>query len=41
VLVVTHCLTHLDVCDQVLFLAPGGKTAYRGHEIGAEVGSTD
>ena len=30
VLVVTHCLTHLDVCDQVLFLAPGGKTAYCG-----------
>ena len=43
VLVVTHCLTHLDVCDQVLFLAPGGKTAYRGpaHEIGAALGSTD
>ena len=30
VLVVTHCLTHLDLCDQVLFLAPGGRTAYRG-----------
>jgi len=43
VLVVTHCLTHLDLCDQVLFLAPGGRTAYRGpaHEIGAALGSTD
>jgi ABC-type multidrug transport system ATPase subunit len=30
VLVVTHCLTNLDVCDQVLFLTPGGKTAYFG-----------
>src|SRR5207248_10903711 len=29
VVVVTHCLTHLDVCDQVLFLARGGKTLYR------------
>jgi hypothetical protein len=43
VLVVTHCLTHLDLCDQVLFLAPGGRTAYRGpaQEIGAALGSTD
>jgi ABC-type multidrug transport system ATPase subunit len=30
VVVVTHCLTDLDVCDQVLFLTPGGKTAYFG-----------
>jgi ABC-type multidrug transport system ATPase subunit len=30
VLVVTHCLSNLDVCDQVLFLTPGGKTAYFG-----------
>jgi ABC transport system ATP-binding/permease protein len=30
VLVVTHCLSNLDVCDQVLFLTPGGKTAYVG-----------
>jgi ABC transport system ATP-binding/permease protein len=30
VLVVTHCLTNLDVCDQVLFLTSGGKTAYFG-----------
>ena len=43
VLVVTHCLTYLDVCDQVVFLAPGGKTAYCGptHQIGADLGSTD
>jgi ABC-type multidrug transport system ATPase subunit len=30
VLVVTHCLTNLDVCDQVLFLTSRGKTAYFG-----------
>ena len=30
VLVVTHSLSYLDVCDQVLLLAPGGKTAYCG-----------
>ena len=30
VLVVTHSLTYLDVCDQVLLLAPGGKTAFCG-----------
>jgi ABC-type multidrug transport system ATPase subunit len=43
VLVVTHCLTHLDVCDQVLFLAPGGKTVYCGpaQEIGAALGTTN
>jgi ABC-type multidrug transport system ATPase subunit len=43
VVVVTHCLTHLDVCDQVLFLAPGGKTAYCGppREIGAALGTTN
>jgi ABC transport system ATP-binding/permease protein len=43
VLVVTHCLTHLDVCDQVLFLAPGGKTAYCGPpaDIGAALGTTN
>ena len=28
VLVVTHSLTYLDVCDQVLLMAPGGKMAY-------------
>ena len=30
VVVVTHSLTFLDVCDQVLLLAPGGKTAFCG-----------
>ena len=30
VLVVTHSLTYLDVCDQVMLLAPGGKTAFCG-----------
>jgi ABC-type multidrug transport system ATPase subunit len=43
VLVVTHCLTHLDLCDQVLFLTPGGMTAYWGppSDIGAVLGSTN
>lgn len=30
VLVVTHSVAYLDLCDQVLLLAPGGKTAYSG-----------
>lgn len=30
VLVVTHSVAHLDLCDQLLLLAPGGKTAYFG-----------
>ena len=30
VLVVTHSVAHLEICDQVLLLAPGGKTAYCG-----------
>jgi len=43
VVVVTHSLTYLDVCDQVLLLAPGGKTAFCGPpcEIGAAMGTTD
>jgi ABC-type multidrug transport system ATPase subunit len=43
VLVVTHSLTHLDMCDQVLLLAPGGKTAFCGPatEVSAVMGSTD
>ena len=43
VLVVTHSLTFLDVCDQVLLLAPGGKTAFYGppSQIGAELGTTN
>ncbi|MGV0741414.1 FHA domain-containing protein [Mycolicibacterium sp. XJ870] len=43
VLVVTHSLTYLDVCDQVLLLAPGGKTAFSGppDQIGPELGTTN
>ncbi|MEB3062991.1 ATP-binding cassette domain-containing protein [[Mycobacterium] zoologicum] len=43
VVVVTHSLTYLDMCDQVLLLAPGGKTAFSGPpaEIGAVMGGTD
>lgn len=43
VLVVTHSLTYLDVCDQVLLLAPGGKTAFYGPpgEIGRAMGTTN
>jgi ABC-type multidrug transport system ATPase subunit len=43
VLVVTHSLTYLDVCDQVLLLAPGGKTAFYGppSEIGPTMGTTN
>ena len=43
IVVVTHSLTFLDVCDQVLLLAPGGKIAFCGPpgEIGPTMGSTD
>ena len=43
VLVVTHSLTYLDVCDQVLLLAPGGMTAFRGPpaQIGPVMGTTN
>lgn len=43
VVVVTHSLAYLDVCDQVLLLAPGGKTAFCGapSELGPAMGSTD
>ena len=43
VIVVTHCLTYLNVCDQVLLLTPGGKTAYCGPpaQISAALGTTD
>jgi ABC-type multidrug transport system ATPase subunit len=43
VLVVTHSLTYLDVCDQVLLLAPGGKTAFSGppNQIGLAMGTTN
>ncbi|RPA12505.1 ATP-binding cassette domain-containing protein [Gordonia sp. OPL2] len=43
VLVVTHSLTHLAMCDQVLLLAPGGRTAYLGSPEGvsAAMGTGD
>ena len=43
VLVVTHSLSYLDVCDQVLLLAPGGKTAFAGPpgQIGPSMGTTN
>jgi ABC transport system ATP-binding/permease protein len=43
VVVVTHSLAYLDVCDQVLLLAPGGKTAFCGppSRIGPTMGTTD
>jgi ABC transport system ATP-binding/permease protein len=43
VLVVTHSLSYLDVCDQVLLMAPGGKTAYCGPPdgIGEVMGTTN
>ena len=34
VLVVTHSVAHLDVCDDVLVLAPGGMPAYYGPPAG-------
>ena len=43
VLVVTHSVSYLDVCDQILLLAPGGKTAYLGPAdgIGAAMGTSN
>ncbi|OBA78505.1 ABC transporter ATP-binding protein [Mycobacterium sp. 1164966.3] len=43
VLVVTHSLSYLSLCDQVLLMAPGGKTAYCGSpkDIGEAMGTTD
>ncbi|MGZ8747476.1 MAG: ATP-binding cassette domain-containing protein [Mycobacterium sp.] len=43
IVVVTHSLTFLDDCDQVLLLAPGGKAAYYGPpaELGPVMGATD
>ncbi|WAC58034.1 ATP-binding cassette domain-containing protein [Gordonia sp. SL306] len=43
VVVVTHSLTHLSMCDQVLLLAPGGKTAFCGapDQVGAAMGTGD
>lgn len=43
VIVVTHSLTYLNMCDQVLLLAPGGKTAYAGppQQVAATIGTND
>ena len=43
IVVVTHSLQFVGVCDQVLLLAPGGKTAYRGAPSGVAeaMGSSD
>ncbi len=43
VVVVTHSLTYVNMCDQLLLLAPGGKTAFADPpaEIGTAMGSTD
>lgn len=43
VIVVTHMLSYLDTCDQLLLVAPGGKTAYYGppEQIGATMGTTN
>jgi ABC-type multidrug transport system ATPase subunit len=43
VIVVTHMLSYLDICDQLLLVAPGGKTAYFGppDQIGGAMGTTN
>jgi ABC transport system ATP-binding/permease protein len=43
VIVVTHMLSYLDLCDQILLVAPGGKTAYCGPPdlIGDAMGTTN
>jgi ABC transport system ATP-binding/permease protein len=43
VLVVTHSVAYLDVCDQLLLVAPGGKTAFLGppSQIGGAMGTTN
>ena len=43
VIVVTHSLTYVSMCDQLLLLAPGGKTAFADppSQIEAAMGSTD
>jgi ABC-type multidrug transport system ATPase subunit len=43
VLVVTHSVAYLDVCDQILLMAPGGKTAFCGppDDIGPAMGTTN
>lgn len=41
VMVVTHSVSYLDVCDQILLVAPGGKTAFSGppKEVFAAMGA--
>ncbi len=43
VIVVTHSLTYVGMCDQILLLAPGGKTAFADPpaQIGPVMASTD
>jgi ABC-type multidrug transport system ATPase subunit len=43
VLVVTHSVSYLDVCDQLLLVAPGGKTAFNGppDQIESAMGTTN
>jgi ABC-type multidrug transport system ATPase subunit len=43
VIVVTHMLSYLDICDQLLLVAPGGRTAYCGppDQIGEAMGTTN
>ncbi len=43
VIVVTHMLSYLDTCDQLLLVAPGGKIAYCGRpdQIGDAMGTTN
>ncbi|HEU4362044.1 MAG TPA: ATP-binding cassette domain-containing protein [Mycobacterium sp.] len=42
VLVVTHSVSYLDLCDQLLLMAPGGKTAFCGppDQIESVMGTT-
>ncbi len=43
VIVVTHSLTYVGMCDQIVLLAPGGKTAFVDPpaQVGPVLGSTD
>ncbi|MFW0790705.1 FHA domain-containing protein [Gordonia sp. CPCC 205333] len=43
IVVVTHSLSYLSLCDEVLLLAPGGKTAFCGppSQVGSAMGTTD
>lgn len=43
IVVVTHSLAFLDVCDQVVMLAPGGRTVFAGppDEINSVLGESD